>query len=130
MQLTSGCLVAPAIYVITKLGIPDILKDGARSSQELAQATGMNADALYRVLRATASVGVLEEGSGQVFSNSPLSDTLRADWPRSTRAMTLWMLDPAHWNVYGELMYSVQTGKTAWNKVYGEPCFESRFGSM
>ena len=40
MQLTSGCLVAPAIYVVTKLGIPDILKDGPRSSAELAAQTG------------------------------------------------------------------------------------------
>ena len=130
MQLTSGCLVAPAIYVITKLGIPDILKDGPRSSDELAEATASDPDALYRVLRATASVGVLEESDGRVFSNSPLSDTLREDWPRSTKAITLWMLEPAHWRVYGDLMYSVKTGKTAWDNVYGEPCFESLFGAM
>jgi hypothetical protein len=130
MQLTSGCLVAPAIYVVTKLNIPELLKDGPKSARELAEATGTDADSLYRVLRATASVGVLEERDEKVFVNSPLSDTLREDWPRSTKAMTLWMLEPAHWDVYGELMYSVKTGKTAWDKVHGEPCFDSLFGSM
>ncbi|HTH50683.1 MAG TPA: methyltransferase [Pyrinomonadaceae bacterium] len=130
MQLASGCLVAPAIYVVTKLGIADLLKDGPRSVADLADATGADADSLYRVMRATASVGVFVEGEGRIFANSPVSDTLRVDWPRSTRAMTLWMLDPKHWNVYSELMYSVETGKTAWDKVYGEPCFESLFGSM
>lgn len=94
MQLTSGCLVAPAIYVVTKLGIPDILKDGPQSSDNLAKTTASDPDALYRVLRATASVGVFEESGDRVFANSPLSDTLREDWPRSTRALTLWMLEP------------------------------------
>ncbi|HEY2846438.1 MAG TPA: methyltransferase [Pyrinomonadaceae bacterium] len=130
MQLTSGCLVAPAIYVIAKLNIPDILKDGPKTMAELAEATASDADSLYRVLRATASVGVLEEHGDKTFANSPISDTLREDWPRSTKAMTLWMLEPAHWDVYGELMYSVKTGKTAWDKVHGEPCFDSLFGSM
>ncbi|MFL6374408.1 MAG: methyltransferase [Pyrinomonadaceae bacterium] len=130
MQLTSGCLVAPAIYVITKLGIPDMLKAGPMTASEIADKTASDLDSLYRVLRATSSVGVLEERSGKLFANSTLSDTLRTDWPRSTRAMTLWMLEPAHWDVYGELMYSVKTGKTAWDKVHGEPCFDSLFGSM
>jgi hypothetical protein len=130
MQLTSGCLVAPAIYVITKLNIPDLLKDGPKSVSELADVTATDADSLYRVLRATASVGVLVEQGNKTFANSPISETLRDDWPRSTKAMTLWMLDPAHWDVYGELMYSVKTGKTAWDKVHGEPCFDSLFGSM
>lgn len=130
MQLSSGCLVAPAIYIVAKLGIADLLRDGPKSADELAAATGTDADALYRVLRAAASIGVLVEHNGRSFSNSPLSDTLREDWPRSTKAMTLWMLEPAHWRVYGELMYSVKTGKTAWDNVYGEPCFDSLFGSM
>jgi hypothetical protein len=130
MQLTSGCLVAPAIYIVAKLGIPDILKDGPKAAAELAEATAADADAIYRVMRATASVGVLEERGGKVFANTPISDTLRQDWPSSTRAMTLWMLEPAHWRVYSELMYSVNTGKTAWDNVHGEPVFDSLFGSM
>ena len=44
--------------------------------------------------------------------------------------MTLWMLEPAHWHVYGDLMYSVKTGKTAWDNVHGEPVFDSLFGPM
>src|SRR3569623_687559 len=130
MQLASGCLVAPAIYIVTKLGIADILRDGPKTAAELAELTGTDPDSLFRVLRATSSVGVLVEQPGRSFANSPLSDTLREDWPRSTRAMTLWMLEPAHWVVYGELMYSVKTGKTAWDNVHGEPIFNSFQGSM
>src|SRR4051812_37102496 len=87
MQLASGCLVAPAIYIVAKLGIADLLKDGPKTAAELADETASDADSLYRVLRAVASVGVLHEDAGHVFSNSTVSETLRVDWPRSTRAM-------------------------------------------
>lgn len=130
LQIATGCFASAAIYVVAKLAIPDLLKDGPKSADQLAEDTGTDADALYRVLRATASIEVLHEDAGRVFTNSALSDTLRSDWPNSTRDLTLWMLEPPHWRVYGELMYSVETGRTAWDKVYGEPCFDSLFGSM
>jgi hypothetical protein len=130
LQIATGCFASAAIYVVAKLGIADLLKDAARPVGELAASTDTDADSLYRVLRATASIGVLEEREGSIFANTPMSETLREDWPNSTRNLTIWMLEPAHWNVYGELMYSVKTGKTAWDKVYGEPCFDSLFGEM
>ncbi len=130
LQIATGCFASAAVYVVAKLEIADLLKDGPKKVEALAAATGMDADSLYRVLRGTSSVGILSESEGRTFSNTPLSDSLRKDWPNSTRDLTIWMLEPAHWNVYSELMYSVQTGKTAWDKVYGEPCFDSLFGSM
>src|SRR4051812_29807863 len=94
MQLASGCLVAPTIYIVAKLGIADLLKDGPKTAAQLAEETASDADSLYRVLRAAASIGVLYEDAGHVFSNTTISETLRVDWPKSTRAMTLWMLEP------------------------------------
>lgn len=130
LQIATGCFASAAVYVLAKLAIPDHIEGGATSVEELARATTTDADSLYRVLRGLASIGILTESEGRTFDNTPMSSTLRTDVPNSTRDLTLWMLDPAHWNVYGELMYSVETGKTAWDKVYGEPCFDSLFGSM
>ena len=45
-QLVSGYRVSQAIYVVVKLGIPDLLADGPRDSDELANATGTHAGAL------------------------------------------------------------------------------------
>jgi hypothetical protein len=50
-QLIQGYQVTQCIYVAAKLGIADLLKDGPRNSEELAQATGTHAPSLYRVLR-------------------------------------------------------------------------------
>src|SRR5437879_9597332 len=43
------------IDVAARLGIADLLKDGARSCDELASRTGVHPRALHRVLRALAS---------------------------------------------------------------------------
>ena len=55
-------MASQALYVITRLGIPDLLKEGPKDSKELAQATGTHAASLYRVLRVLASVGVVAHG--------------------------------------------------------------------
>jgi hypothetical protein len=50
------------IYVAAKLGIADLLKDGPRTSEELAQATGTHAPSPYRVLRLLTAIDLLTEG--------------------------------------------------------------------
>ena len=50
--------VSRSIYAAAKLGIADLLKDGAKSYEELAKATETHARSLYRLLRALASVGI------------------------------------------------------------------------
>ena len=56
-----------------------------------------------------------------------MTETLRSDNPRSTRDLTIWMGEEPHWRVYGELLYSVKTGKPAWDKVHNEPVFPYLF---
>jgi hypothetical protein len=53
--------LSQAIYVAAKLGIPDLLVDGARDGADLAAATNTNAESLSRVLRLLAANEVLEE---------------------------------------------------------------------
>ncbi|PYS99011.1 MAG: methyltransferase [Acidobacteria bacterium] len=127
MQLLSGAFIAPAIYTAAKLGIADLLNDGPKSAADLATETETDERSLYRLLRALASVGAFEEVAPKTFANTPLTETLRSDVPRSTRDMALWICDPEHWKVYGDLSYSVRTGKPAWDNVHGEPVFEYLF---
>ena len=42
--------VPQALHAVAVLGIADLLADGAKSSDELAQATGSHARTLYRAL--------------------------------------------------------------------------------
>jgi DNA-binding IclR family transcriptional regulator len=62
-----GYLASRALYVATELGIADLLKDGSRSIEELASATGAHQQSLYRLLRALAGHGVFaEEAPGRL----------------------------------------------------------------
>jgi len=68
--------VSRLIYVAAKLQLADLLDDGPRTVEELAMAAGVRAPALYRVLRALASVGIFEETKGRQFKLTPLAATV------------------------------------------------------
>src|ERR1700736_4059375 len=88
-QLFQGFLVTQCIYVAAKLGIADLLKDGPRSSEDLAKATGTHAPSLYRVLRLLTAVDLFTEGQAHSFALTPLGVYLQADVPGSLRTMAL-----------------------------------------
>jgi hypothetical protein len=123
-QLATGHIVASALQVMLRLGIPDWLALGPRTSAELAHAAGVREDGLYRVLRALASVGVLSEVSPRRFALTEAGEGLVSGAPGSVRDMALWITSPFHFRVYAELMHSVATGEPAVEKVTGMPVFE------
>src|SRR5512135_420030 len=86
-QLIQGFQITQCIYVAARLGIADLLKDGPRSSEELAQVTATHAPSLYRILRLLAAVGLLTEGDAHSFALTPLGAYLQTGVPDSKRNM-------------------------------------------
>ena len=127
MRLSMGCFVSQAIYVAARLGIADLLTGEPATTANLAAKTETDERSLYRLLRSLASVGVFTETADKTFANTSTSETLLSDSPTSMRAMVLVIGDEAHWRVYADMMYSVQTGKPAWDHVHGEPIFPYLF---
>jgi hypothetical protein len=123
-RMTSGCLLSQAIHVATKLGIPDLLKDGPKSSTELAQETKTHAPSLYRLLRALAGSGIFKEDDQGRFELTHLGTLLRRDVPGSMAAAGLLFGSALQWPALGELMYSIQTGKTAFDHHFGMTLWE------
>jgi hypothetical protein len=119
-----GHMVASAVYAVTKLGIPDLLRNGGKTIGELAGASGSNEDALYRVLRALASAGVFAESAPRTFELTAAGEFLRSDRDDSIRDMALWMGDKFHFQVFPELAHSIKTGETVTEKVFGVSCFD------
>lgn len=123
LQMATGYWVSRSIYVAAKLGIADLLKDSPKSCDELATATGTNAPSLYRVLRALASLGVFAETQPNHFTLTPLAACLQSDVPNSFRAYVI-MQNEEHYQAWGELMHSVQTGGSSFEHIYGMNLFE------
>ncbi|AOJ84731.1 methyltransferase [Burkholderia savannae] len=124
LQMIIGKWHAQALYVAAELGIADLLAEKERTAAELAAATDTHPEALYRVLRALGDLGVFVEGDGRRFSNSPLGETLRCDVPGSMRGFARMAGMDVGWKAWGGLLYSVKTGRSAFEHVVGGPGFE------
>jgi ubiquinone/menaquinone biosynthesis C-methylase UbiE len=122
-QMLSGYWLSQAVYVAAKLGIADLLEHGPQRSEDLARATGTNSSALYRLLRALASVGVFYQ-EGDSFGQSPMSAFLRSGVPGSLRAAALVAIDGEFYRAWGDLLHSVKTGQSAFEHVFGTGLFD------
>lgn len=121
--LIHGYWKSQAVYVAAKLRIADLLAERSRTTDELADETGAHSRSLFRVLRALASIGIFVEEDDGRFSMTPLAEPLRSDVPGSKWAMAV-MMGEEHFHVWGDLIFTVETGLTAFDRIYGMPIFE------
>jgi len=124
LQLLNGAHIAGAVSCLAQLGIPDLIESAPQSAEELASQIIADPQALYRLMRATASVGVLSEGPDGKFSQTPMSAVLRSDATPSLRALAIMGGREWHGRGWSHLEYCVRTGKPAVEQIYGAPIFE------
>ncbi|MGB7060882.1 MAG: methyltransferase [Candidatus Zixiibacteriota bacterium] len=118
-RMIGGFMVTQMIYVATKLGIADLLKDGPKGVNELVESAGAHPEALYRLMRGLASTGIFAETDDRQFELTPLATLLQAGVPGSMRNFALWAGEALTWKPFGELLHSVKTGKPAFKHVFG-----------
>lgn len=123
MQTMMDSWLAQALYVVTKLGVPDRLADGAQTSEQLAAATGAHAGMLDQVLRALASFGYLRESDG-TFALTRRSRPLVSDSPDSVQPAIVMWGEPFNWSTFGAMLHAVRTGERAFDHVFGTGVFE------
>ena len=123
MQLTTSYWTSRCLHVIAELGIADLIGDQPQSTDALAKASGTQPNALYRVLRLLASVGIfaLEHG---VWHHTDASRFLRSDHPGSLRDYVRMLGLPVFWNAFSDLDHSLRTGESAFLKRHPEGVFE------
>lgn len=123
-NLAIGYWVSRLIYVAAKLRLADLLKGGSRTIEELASAADVQPRALYRLLRALASVGIFAETKGRRFKLTPLATTLQTGIPHSMHAWALMVNEPWMWDSWKELLSGVKTGEMPFLKAHGMPIFQ------
>jgi hypothetical protein len=124
IDLMTGGWVSRAIYAATKFGIADVLSAGPLPADAVAERVGANPDAVYRLLRMLASRGIFTQRADGRFALTPPADALRSDAPKSVRGIVLFWGDPRHWEHWGNLPYSVQTGRPSVDALRGKPMFD------
>jgi hypothetical protein len=124
MQLVTAFKVSRAIFVATDLGIPDLLAPGPQTIFELAAATKAHLPSLGRLMRALCTFGIFTETDPDRFDLAPMGRLLRSGVPGSMRARVLFNAGDTGWRVWGDLMFSVQTGEAAFEHVLGMETFD------
>jgi hypothetical protein len=124
LQILGASHIVGAVACLAQLGIPDFVEGGPKSAVELASQIGAQPQALYRLMRATACVGILSEGPDGKFSETPMSAVLRSNATPSLRAFAIMGGREWHGRGWSHLEYCVRTGKQAMEQIYGVPIFE------
>lgn len=109
--LINSHVVSRCIHVIADFGVADALDSEPASAKDLAERTGMNADALARMLRLLSAHGLFA-GHGEGYIHTPESRLLRSDHPYSLRSFAR-MIGTSSWNAFTVLDHPARTGRPA-----------------
>jgi hypothetical protein len=124
IQMAMGHWVSRIIHLAAELHLADHLADGSKSADELAGPTATHAPSLYRLMRTLSSLGILTESSSRRFGLTPLGEALKTSAPGAAHASVLTLASDWWFRGFGELRYSVETGKSGFEKALGVPIFD------
>jgi len=123
-SLIMGYMPARVVHTAAHLGVCDLLADGPKTAAALAHATDTSTGPLLRLLRALASLGLLEDLGCDGFGLTALGSQLRSNAPGSMRNVALMFGGDRAWRSWGELPHSVKTGESGTRRIYGVGTFE------
>jgi len=125
VQIGAAYWQSRALFVAARLDVATHLGTDSLDASALAGRVGANTDALGRLLRLLAAIGVFEESAHMVFCNNKLSKCLRSDDPQSVRAMILIHNSEAFSRPWFEqLEAGIRSGTPPFRLSHGEDLFD------
>jgi O-methyltransferase len=88
LQLLSALWTTHAIGAFARLDLADAIEDGADDPGSIAQLRNLNADRVYRLLRALSTLGIVTETAADHFALTPLGGLLSS---RSPQPLFAWL---------------------------------------
>lgn len=109
-----------------ELGVFDHLSSvNARSANDVAADLTVDPKLLYRLLRALASLGLLNETGGENFTLTEQGTALRSDAPGSLRYMAMLEGGEEHWAIWKYVPAMIKDGRqNAFLREYGQMAFD------
>ena len=108
MAFGPSCVLCAA----ARLGVADVIADRERSAAEVAAACRADASSMYRLLRAMAALGLVEQTQQHQFRLTATGQPLRKDVPDSAWAAVVFWADLLA-DFWSELGACVRTGQNA-----------------
>jgi len=129
-----------AVRVAATLRLADHVMGGGRTASELAEATGVDADALDRVLRHLVTAGVLGRDQSDRYVLTAQGQALQDDHPAGMRAMLdlegaigradLSFVQLLHTVRTGEPAFPAQFGRSFWDDLAADPTRSASFDAL
>lgn len=115
-------ILSRALFSAAELNIAEIVGDKSLSIAEIAEKSKSNPEAISRLLNFLIMHEVFCFKDNVCIANNHNSNLLKSDDPESIKAFILHD-DPTRWNSFGNLTYSIQTGDSAFESLYGTDYF-------
>ncbi len=122
-KMLSGFYVAQTIYATTKLGLAEHLNDSAKSCETLASEMDLDVNSLIYLMRLLTKLDIVSVDKNGNYKLTALGSYLRANNPNSIRGTILSLADMAA-PAWGNLSYSIKTGKAAFDNTFQMSFYE------
>jgi hypothetical protein len=119
MELISAAWASQASGTIARLRLADHIAQGIDTPASIAERTNASADAVYRLVRAGAMLGIVREVAPKKYALTDVGELYRSDHPRSMRALVDAESAPGHWQPWGRLDEAVRRGGSVATEVLG-----------
>jgi hypothetical protein len=118
-ELATGVSRTQMLSSAARLGIADLLVNGPLEAAELAARTGRDPDAMQRMMRALASIGVFAFRSDGRFANNRLSSALCANHSSGFHDFTRYFGSASNLSAWADFDRTLESGKNAFERVHG-----------
>jgi hypothetical protein len=123
-ELATGISRTQMLSTAARLRIADLLADGPLDAATLATRTERDSDAMERMMRALATLGVFARRADGRFTNNRLSRALLTGHAATFRDFAEYFGSQSNVDAWGDFDRTLQTGKNAFERVHGMSVWE------
>src|SRR5437870_4372761 len=124
VDLIFGRWRSQILYAGVKLGIFDALSSRAIRASDLAETLHLDPALTYRLLRALASLELLQEDAHRSFALTACGEYLRSDHPQTLHGVALLEEGPEHYAAWKHLCTILRDGQQdGFVREFGRPIF-------
>ena len=122
LALLAATRLSACMCVAVSLGIPALLRDGAKTVGEVAASAGAQPGPLERLLRALAGAGYLTAADGR-YGLTPLGESLSDDGDTAVQHWVRMFHDVSFFRSHAALLHTVTTGGSGYAHANGAEMF-------
>ena len=120
IEASMGVATTALLAAAARHSFADLLESGPKSADAIAGQTGLHADAVFRTMRALASLGVFELGSDARFANNRLSRAMCGGKLARTREFLVYAGSRSNLAAWADHEHPLRSGESPFDHVHGK----------